>query len=125
MLVNITLPVQTAGGTTSTTLGAAFVHDNASGVGVGTVFLTSPVAVTGAATNNFTVSVRQLRNGTPVQTIASFVAGAGNNLAVETPVSLPVTATQLLRGDAIDVQLVQNGTGLAVPAGLLVSVSIN
>lgn len=82
------------------------------------------VTVTGVATNNATIIVRQ--GGTE---FASLQLGAGVVLAPETAVRIPVTATSTrgnrfaLAPDAvIDVVLHQNGTGLAVPAGLTVEV---
>lgn len=126
------LPAQSAGGATSTTILGEFTPEDGTGRGVTRVSLTSPTAVTGAATNNFTVNVRQLRAGSVVgSAIATFTAASGNNLAVENPTVLlntnatPGSGVALNDGDVLDVQLVQNGTGLAVPAGIVVTITIN
>ncbi|MFF2551824.1 hypothetical protein ACFVUS_12540 [Nocardia sp. NPDC058058] len=125
------LPAQSAGGATSVTLLGEFGREDGTGFGVTRVSVTSPAAVTGAATNNFTLNVRQLRAGTPVGTVASFTAAAGANLVVEVPRVLldidtnPGTGVSLNVGDVLDVQLVQNGSGLAVPAGVNVTVTVN
>ncbi len=131
MKFTATLPAQTAGGATSTTVVGEFTPDDATGRGVTRVSITSPSTVTGAATNNFTVNVRQLRAGSSVGTVATFTAASGSNLAAEVPSVLlntnatPGTGVALLDGDVLDVQLVQNGTGLEVPAGIVVTVSVN
>lgn len=92
---------------------------------VSEVEVLSPTAVTGVATNNFTLSVRQLRAGSVVSTFASVTFGAGTNLAAETPLVVPVsTPPAFQQDDVIDVLLHQNGTGLAVPAGLVVELQL-
>ncbi|MEU6582755.1 hypothetical protein [Nocardia sp. NPDC046763] len=122
-----TLPAQSAGGATSTTIICSTAPTDAAGVGITSVALTSPSAVTGAATNNATINVRQLRNGTPIagSPIATLTLAAGTNLAAEVPVALAITLGSYVQpGDVLDVQLVQNGTGLALPAGLVVSIVV-
>lgn len=78
--------------------------------------------VTGQATNNATISVRYLRDGAVVGTLASLTLANGTNLAAETPVQLTPAGSQpvLQQGDLLDVLSHQNGTGLALPAGILV-----
>ena len=123
------LPAQTAGGGTSTTYVGTFETADASGLGVTRVVITPPAGystVTGVATNNATFNVRQLRAGSAVTTFASLTLNSGTNLVAETPVSVPITGQPSLQADdEFDVQMVQNGTGLAVGAGLFVSVEVN
>ncbi|WP_157186646.1 hypothetical protein [Nocardia jiangxiensis] len=131
MNYTVTLPAQSAAGATAVTVVGEFSPEDGNGRGVTRVSLVSPTAVTGAATNNFSVNVRQLRAGSVVATFATFTAGSGSNLAVETPKVLldcnatPGAGVALNDGDVLDVQLVQNGTGLAVPAGIVVTITIN
>jgi len=96
------------------------------------ISLTSPALVTGVATNNATFNVRNVRGGAVQGTLATLTLGAGTNLAAETetvvPLSTPqnVTATSNVQaGDVLDVQMVQNGTGLAIPAGVVAKVELN
>lgn len=122
----VALPAQSGGGSTSATIAGVFVptHDG-SGRGVVSVHLTTPTAVTGADTNSFTVNVRHMRANSSEGTIATFAATEGNDLAVGVPVELSLTAPFALTvGDLIDVQLVQEGTGLAVPAGVIATVVV-
>jgi hypothetical protein len=82
--------------------------------------------VTGVATNNATFNVRQVRAGSSVGTFASLTLNSGTNLVAESPVVVPVTAPPTLQsGDVFDVVMHQNGTGLAVGAGLFVTVDVN
>jgi hypothetical protein len=120
------LPAQSAGGATSVTLVGEVSATGGTDNFVQRVSVTSPSAVTGAATNNATINVRQLRAGSVVQTIATITLGNGTNLGAETPVAVPITGTPstLQAGDTVDCQLVQNGTGLALPAGIEVNVDI-
>src|SRR4051794_12068348 len=62
-------------------------------------------AVTGVATNNVTISVRQLRAGSVLATLASITLANGTNLPAETPVALTPSGTQpvLQQGDVLDV----------------------
>lgn len=120
------LPAQTAGGGDSTTiLGVVTAHDG-QGLGASALYLTSPTAVTGAATNNYTASFRQVRAGSVVQTIGSVTFASGTNLAVEVPLSVAIsTPTAFQVGDVVDVLLHQNGTGLASPVGIVASCAVN
>ena len=55
-----------------------------------------------------------------VATLATLALVAGVNLAAEAPVAIPLSAppvSPLMNGDVLDVQYVQIGTGLALPAG--------
>ena len=115
------LPAQTAGGATSVTIlddvPSTFTQPSFI---VGKLTLTSPSLVTGVATNNATFNFRQMRAGSSVATIGTLTLGSGTNLAAETETNVPVSGTpSLLDGDTIDVQMVQNGTGLAIPAGVV------
>lgn len=78
--------------------------------------------VNGQATNNATISVRQLRAGAVIATVATLTLGAGTNLLPEQPTPMTVTPAVLQRGDVLDVLLHQNGTGLALPAGLVIDI---
>lgn len=114
------LPAQTAGGADSTTqLGVVEGAEDLNAQVVALV-LSSPSAVTGAATNNVTISFRQLRAGSVVQTLGSIQLVSGTNLAAETPKQVTVSnAFTLQDGDVIDVLCHQVGTGLALPAGIV------
>lgn len=76
---------------------------------------------TGTATTAGTVPAVNLTGA-----LASLVLGAGVNLAAETPVSVPVVAQTptVSADDVLDVVLRQNGTGLAIGAGLFVVVDV-
>ncbi len=123
-----TLPSQAAAGATSTTvIGTAEATDDLSNE-LSAVVLTPPAGfttVTGVATNNVTFNVRQLRAGTPLGTVASVTLATGTNLVAETPLEVPITTPFAVEaGDVFDVQMVQNGTGLAVGAGVLAQVEL-
>lgn len=76
---------------------------------------------TGTATTAGTVPVANLTGA-----LASLVLGAGVNLVAETPVAVPVVAQTptMSADDVLDVVLRQNGTGLAVGAGLFVVANV-
>lgn len=122
------LPAQTAGGADSTSFVDVFQSVDASGTGVNRAVVVAPpgyTTVTGVATNNATISIRQVRAGTPVATFAALTLNAGTNLVAETPVSIPITTpVNLAPDDVLDVVLHQNGTGLAINAGLFVIVNV-
>lgn len=123
------LPAQTAGGATSTSYVGTVETTADDGSNLVAVNLTAPAGfstVTGVATNNVTFNVRQLRAGASLGTVASVQLVVGTNLVAETPLNVPVTAPLAVRrGDVFDVQMVQNGTGLAVGAGVFAQVEIN
>lgn len=130
ILESLALPAQAAAGADANVLVGPFEASDSSGVGVSRVVVTPPAGfttVTGVATNNVTINVRQLRAGAVVATFASLTLNAGTNLVAETPVNIPVTNTNinLQPDDVIDAVLHQNGTGLAVGAGLVVAVDIS
>ncbi|MEC3955806.1 hypothetical protein VMT65_22425 [Nocardia sp. CDC153] len=129
MIYSATLPAQTAGGAAAVAVAGVYKPAFYSGDTVTDVSVVAPAGfstVTGAATNNVTLSVRQLRGGVVQQTFASLTLAAGTNLVAESPLDLQISAQPvLLAGDVIDVQMVQNGTGIAVGAGLLVSVYVS
>ena len=123
------LPTQAANGATIATIvgevPASFAQTTYQ---VQRVTLTSPTAVTGVATQNFTVNVRDMRAGAAQSTLATVTFALNTNLAVEVPFAATgggtTTAVTVNAGDLIDVQLVQNGTGLAVPVGIVASVEL-
>lgn len=125
------LPAQALAGADATTVIGAYEFADGSGSGVNRVVVVPPAGfatVTGtAAPNNAQVNFRQLRGGAVVATYASLVLAVGTNLVAETPVNVPITnpAVALAADDVLDVVLHQNGTGLAIGAGLLVEVEIN
>lgn len=114
------LPAQTAGGADTTTqLGVVEGAEDLNGQVV-ELTLSSPSAVTGTATNYVTISFRQLRAGSVVQTLGSISLQSGTNLAAETSKQVTVSnAFGLQDGDVIDVVCHQVGTGLALPAGVV------
>lgn len=114
------LPAQSAAAADTTTqLGVVQGTEDLNGQVVG-LQLSSPSAVTGVATNNATISFRQLRAGAVQATIGSITLASGTNLAAETPKSVAISTNVALQdGDVIDVLCHQNGTGLALPAGIV------
>ncbi|MFB7719336.1 hypothetical protein [Nocardia sp. NPDC056100] len=129
MIYTATLPAQVAGAADVTALAGVYSQSFYSGDTVTDVEAIAPAGyatVTGNATNNVTITVRQLRNGALVQPFGSLTVGAGITLAAEMPVSIPITAQPiLLPGDVIDVQVHQNGSGQAIGAGLNVAIFIS
>jgi len=123
------LPAQAAAGADANVVVATVEPADGQGQGVGNIVATPPagfVTVTGVATNNATLSLRQLRGGAVVATFAALTLNAGTNLVAETPLSVPVTAPPNLQtNDVIDAVLHQNGTGLAVGVGVIVTIGIN
>ncbi len=125
MILRTVLPAQTAGGATSVTLAGVYEPGGFTTNTITKILVISPTAVTGAATNNFTLNVRQLRAGVLVNTLATKTFAAGSNLAVEVPLALTIAKQpNMAADDVVDVQLVQAGTGLAVPVGIVVQVHI-
>lgn len=120
-----TLPAQAAAGATSVT-SVGIVHtSNDNAARITGVFVAAPSLVTGVATNNATINVRSVKAGTPT-TFATLTLGAGTNLPASTAVAVPITvAVTPAAGDVYDVQLVQNGTGLALPAGILAQIVLD
>lgn len=123
------LPAQTAGGADSTTMVGTAELTDASGVGVTRIVLTPPAGfatVTGVATNNVTFTFRQMRANVSVGTIGAVTLTSGNNLVAETPLAVPLSgAPSMQQDDTIDVVMHQNGTGLAVGAGVIAVVNIS
>jgi len=95
--------------------------------------VTAPSLVTGQATNFVTITFRQLRAGSVVATIGTLTLNAaGVTLPAEVEVDVPVPGSVppavrpiLVPGDVIDVQCVQSGTGLALPAGIVAKAEIS
>jgi len=92
------------------------------------VMIVPSAAITGAATNNFTLNVNWWRNGAKVQAaaIASITFSSGVNGVIHSPLMLypkdvngnPVV---LLPGDSITIARVSAGTGLASPLFIAVA----
>lgn len=127
MRFSAVLPAQSAGGSTSVTMAGVYFPEQGQSDTIDAIYFTAPSAITGTNTNYFTVNVRQLRAGSVLATLATKAFTSGTNAAAETPVSLPTPASPVVleAGDVVDVQLVQTGTGLAVPAGCLVTVVVS
>ncbi|QIS16594.1 hypothetical protein [Nocardia arthritidis] len=129
MIYSAMLPAQAAGGADAIVLAGVYKQAFFSGDTVTDVVVVAPygfTTVSGSATNNVTISVRQLRGGSVVRTFARLTTAAGIDLAAEIPVTVPLGAQPVLRpNDVLDVRLQQNGTGQAIGAGLLVSVHIS
>jgi hypothetical protein len=129
MIYSATLPAQAAGGAETITLAGVYSSAFYSGDTVTDVQLVAPpsyATIAGAATNNATIAVRQLRNGVVLQTFASLTLTAGTNLAAEITVTIPLASQPMLRaGDVLDVQMRQNGTGQMIAAGLHLSVFVS
>lgn len=124
-----TLPAQAAAGASATVLAGVFEPGNFSTNTVDNIEVVAPAGyttVTGAASNNATITVRQVRAGTVVATIGALTTVVGTNLVAETPLAIPVTTQPSLQpGDVIDVVLSQNASGVAVGAGLVVDVYVD
>lgn len=125
MIFNAVLPAQSAGGGTSVTMAGVYQVQRNESDTLDVITVTSPTAVTGTNTNYFTLNVRQMRAGALVHTLATQAFTSGNNLAVEVPLVLAIALQpQLEANDVLDVQLVQTGTGLAVPVGVQVAITV-
>jgi hypothetical protein len=81
-------------------------------------------AVAGAATNNFTLNVRNRTTaGVGTQVPASLTFASGTNAVAQAPTSLTLGAANQLTvnaGDVITVEKAVNGSGLACPDGEIV-----
>lgn len=117
------LAAQAAAAADATTILGVASEVGGSDAQVQRVSVISPSAVNGQATNNVTLSVRVSRGGSVVATVATLTLAAGTNLAAGQPTAMVVTpGTALQRGDVLDVLAHQNGTGLALPAGVVIDV---
>lgn len=129
MIFTATLPAQAAGAADVTALAGVYSPSFYSGDTVTDVQLVAPHGfspITGHATDNVTITVRHLRNGTLVQTFASLTVGTGTTLAATIPVPIPITfQPTLLPSDVLDVQVHQNGAGRTIDPGLTVSVFVS
>lgn len=129
MIYSTTLPTQTAGASDVIALVGAYSPAFYSGDTVTDIEIVAPVGyspVIGAATDNVTFTVRQLRAGAVVSTFGSLTTTTGVTLSAEAPIPVPITSQPiLLAGDVIDVQMHQNGAGQAIGAGLLVSIYVS
>ncbi len=123
-VLEATLPAQAAAGATSVTeVGVIPSTESETNWGLQKLSLAAPSLVTGVATNNVTFNIRAVTGGTPA-VVGTLTLGAGVNLAAEAEVNVPISAAAVAAGAVLDVQMVQNGTGLAVPAGVLVKAEI-
>lgn len=80
-------------------------------------------AITGAATNNRTLSlVNKGQDGTGTTTIATLTFGSGTNAAANNEVALTLSSTAadlvVAEGDTLLWRSVHNATGIADPGGL-------
>lgn len=129
MALQASLPAQTAGGGTSVTMLGVYQLGRYETDTIRAITLTGPAGyttVTGVATNNVTFNFRQLRAGTVLQTFASITLSVGNNLVAEVPLNVPVSTSPVFQaGDVVDVQMVQNGSGLAVAIGVVAAVTVD
>jgi len=121
------LPAQAAAGATSTTYLATYDLSEGQGTSIASMRISPPAGyttVTGTvAPNNAQFNFRQMRANVLVVAIGSLVLAVGTNLVAETPVLVPITTQPILQpGDTIDVQMVQNGTGLVINVGLFVEI---
>lgn len=127
------LPAQTAGGSDAyAVLGAvgSVGGTNNYAKKASVMAPTGYTTVTGAATNNATISIGYRRAGASRVVIASVTLASGTNITAGTTLDVPVSLTQATRsqlqpGDVIDVLLHQNGTGLALGAGLTAQLEID
>jgi hypothetical protein len=87
----------------------------------------SPSLVTGVTTNTATINFRSYRagvlTGNPLGTLALIT---GVNLPALREVQVPISSanTYLQAGDVITAQLVQGGTGLALPAAMMAKAEV-
>ncbi len=120
------LPAQAAAGATITTSLGENPTTEGSDTSINRIGITSPSLVTGVVTNNVTFNIRRFRAGVLVETTATITLGSGTNLPAETTVLVPVTGSPYIApGDVFEVQQVQNGTGLATPAGIAIEIEIS
>jgi hypothetical protein len=120
-----TLPAQTAGGADAVTvLGAASEVGGTDGQVVSAAVIAPPgVTITGQATNNATISVRQMRGGVAIATVATLTTANGVSILPEQPTAMAITPAMLQKGDVLDVLMHQNAAGQAIAAGLIVDVA--
>jgi hypothetical protein len=113
--------IAAAAGTTTIVIGEVPLNFTQQHFSVARVSVVCPSLVTANSLGTF--NVRQLRAGAVIATFATLLVAA--NLAASTPVVIPITAApDILAGDVIDVQWVQTGAGLALPAGSTVKVEM-
>lgn len=91
---------------------------------VSSVTYTPVAAITGAATNNRTVSlVNTGQAGTGSTAVATLAFGAGTNAAASDETTVPLSGTpanlNITAGDVLQWQSTHVGTGIADPGGLV------
>jgi hypothetical protein len=125
VIVGDNLPAQAAGGVTTITPLGEIPLLEANPCIINRVVLIAPALVTGVVTNNVTLNVRRWRNGALIETTATITLGVGVNLPQNQAVAMPVIGSPYcVPGDVFDIQCVQNGTGLALPAFVLCQVEV-
>lgn len=87
------------------------------------VTFTSTATITGAATNNFKARVRNRTTGAGDVEVAGLTFDNAINATAYVPKAVTVSATaanlNIATGDVVSVEKIVNGTGLAMPDGLL------
>lgn len=112
---------QTAGGATT----ESSIFTAHSPVRVAGIKLTFDAALNGVATNNVTVTVNHYAAGVAGTALGALTFAAGVTAAAYTQADLAallgaaLANTLLNAGDVLTLKFVQNGAGLAVPAGLI------
>ncbi|WP_225725439.1 MULTISPECIES: hypothetical protein [unclassified Nocardia] len=129
MIYTVTLPAQAAADPDAVVVAGVYSQAFYSGDTVTDLQIVAPAGyptVTGSATNNVTISVRQLQKGVVVSTLGTLVLGVGTTLSSEMAVPIPVGVQPILQpGDLLDVLMHQNGTGQTLKAGLMISIFIS
>lgn len=110
--------VSTAGNSDDTVIGQAQFAGTVTGVQY-----VPEAAITGAATNNRTVSlVNKGQAGSGTTVVATLTFGSGTNATANNEVALTLSATAsdlvVADGDTLLWRSIANGTGLADPGGL-------
>lgn len=125
-ILQANVTVAAAVGTTVQILGEVPTREAQGAFNIERIVVIAPSAVTGNSTNSTTINVRQMRAGVAIATLGTLALTTGVNLAADVPVALALTGVPtVLAGDVLDVQFVQIGTGLALPAGTNVAAEID
>jgi hypothetical protein len=123
------LPAQAAAGATVVTvLGDVPSAESQGGFQAQRASVTLPAAgaIAFNAANFVTFNFRYVRAGGAAVVFATYATNVAPSLAAETEVVAVINQANnnLLPGDVIDCQMVQSGTGVAVPAGVLAKVEL-
>ncbi|WP_067852443.1 hypothetical protein [Nocardia shimofusensis] len=129
MIFTATLPARAAGAADIAVLAGAYAPAFYSGDTVTDIELVAPHGfspMTGGASDYVGLTVRQLRDGVPVQVFAGLALDQAVTLTPVVPVSIPLVSQPTLRkGDVLDVLMHQHGSGQAIQAGLTVSIFVS